>query len=56
MTLNERIENLIKNPDKTGFLKLLPDLESDSSLYLKVLFEFVSYLTLNKYYEQIIKD
>lgn len=55
MSLKERVDNLIKNPDKTGFLKLLPELETDSSLYLKLLFEFVNYLTLNKDYDQIIK-
>ena len=32
MTLCERVDNLIKKPEKIAFINLLQELESDSSL------------------------
>ena len=53
MTL-ENLDKIKEFTEKNEFLKLLPELESDSSKYVKVLFEFVNFLILSKDYETIV--
>lgn len=53
MTL-ENLDKLKEINNKNEFLKLLPELESDGSKYVKVLFEFVNFLTQSKDYETIV--
>ena len=50
----ESLDKLKEITNKNEFLKLLPELESDSSNYVKVLFEFVNFLILSKDYETIV--
>ncbi len=54
MELEERFKNIQITPTKNSYLKLLLDAQTNSSLYLEILFSFINYLTEQKDYELII--